>query len=462
MDFSQMLKQQASLTSNDSNENSFVQPKRPALRIGQNNSNVLVRILPLGDKYFATSFRVAFLKLNKKDGTVINQMVRFPVRDTVDLTSAEYDEQLAQRDPLFGAVKKALEIERENKGALDISTNPRFDFAVRERHMVAVVPVNMNTRAMTTTPEGNPDIRLLELSNPAYNGILNAIMTGGYTLPGGKPFPDELSFISAGETYPVAITLNDKSYNITVRPDILLPPMPNNYLQRTDDNQDYVFFDDPYRFSRSSFEELNGSEENSYYNYILNQVQDKLARYNKNNQIDVSGVDDVLGNAMGMPSQAPANPYVNQGSQNPYNNPSTNPYNQQSAGNTYPTPAQSASPQARQAVNNTNSMTTAPINNSVTPQPSPQVQPSTTTTTTTSAGNVGGSTPINGNDSFNPATGNFDNPTPNSTEAPTQAQPQAQNQPNNQAPADNYGMTASGDLSDDDINNLINQATEQL
>lgn len=456
MDFSQMLQQQANLTSSNDNEQSFVQTKKPSLVINKKNPEVIVRILPLGNNYFATSYRVIFLKLHKKDGSVIRQMVRFPVRNDMNVTDKQFDEDLMNRDPLFKAVKEAISIEQKEKGALDLNTNPSYGFNMRERHTIAVVPIDMRNRAMATGQDGRPDIRLLQLSNPAYNGILNQVMGGNYTLPNNQPFPNELSFISEGPTYPVQITLNDTNYNISVRPDIMLAPMNEDYLLRDSNDEDYAYFDDPYRFSKSSFEELGGTDENSYYNYILNQVQEKLDNYKNANNI-VTG-------SSASPYVAGSNPYSNQAPVNPYSA-SQQPSVQVSAGQTNPVQQQQPYGQSMTSGYNQNNYNqqSAPMGSTQTPQPSttqPPVQPQPSNST-----GYNYQAPTTGQDTFDPSTGDFNGGNVQSTtqttqypQSPVQPQQATNNQEMNgnmgsQAPASQAGMPNQTPSSVDSINN---------
>lgn len=454
MDFSKMLQQQANLTSSNDNEQSFVQPKKQSLVLNKKNPEVIVRILPLGDRYFATSYRVIFLKLHKKDGSVIRQMVRFPVRNDMNVTDKQFDEDLMAKDPLFKAVKEAISIEQKEKGALDLNTNPSYGFNLRERHTIAVVPVDMRTRAMATGQDGRPDIRLLQLSNPAYNGILNQVMGGNYTLPNNQPFPNELSFISEGPTYPVQITLNDTNYNISVRPDILLAPMNEDYLLRDSNNEDYAYFDDPYRFSKSSFEELGGTDENSYYNYILSQVQEKLDSYHNSNNIVTGG--------SASPYVAGSNPYNNQAPVNPYST-SQQPSVQVSGSQSAPVQQQPYGQSTSSGYNQNNyNQQSAPVGSTQTPQPSttqPPVQPQPSNST-----GYNYQAPITGQDTFDPSTGDFNSGNVQSTtqttsysQAPLQPQQPTNNQgmgstTDGQAPASQAGMPNQSSSSVDAIN----------
>jgi len=313
-DFSAFLQQEIKNT--DNNDGDGPTRKNEVIKLNATNQ-FFGRILPLGNRWFATEIKQVFVDITKKDKTTAQIALNFPTMDKennkIDLT----------QNRLYSLINDMLQFNKsQGRDVAPLQMAPQYPVSLRNRYVVLAVNVNnAQGHAMELDTMGYPVIRQMTLAKGTYNTILKRVQEK-YSAPAGGQF-DNLGFISPGVTYPVGISFDkpNSSYDVSVRADIQdLAGMPQDYLAREADDSDYVHADDPWNWNQP----ISGDFEERVYGELV-------ARYNRALQ------------SVGQTTMAPvqSNPFVAQ--QAPAQ---TNPYAGQAQPQAPVTPQAPAQPQA--------------------------------------------------------------------------------------------------------------------
>ena len=254
MDFAKMVVQQ--LKSTDTSDNSNSNNNRPERKheiIPLNGKHpAYVRVVPLGtDKWFAWGFQQIFVQLHKEDGTAYTMPIRFPENPDKD-------------DKLFKLIRNVIRFNNQYRhdnpefknDIIKISAG-RFGASLSKRYAIQAIKLDPKTNLMENV-NGYPTIREMDISTSAMHNLLDQVNSGIKLakVVDGKlahvDFPTPLGFIDAGEAYGVEMKLSSTgtSYDVKVRSDLdPLPALPEDYLERTSDNTDYVHMDDPKKYN---------------------------------------------------------------------------------------------------------------------------------------------------------------------------------------------------------------------
>lgn len=252
-DFSERLKEELSKAtkSNGSSNNNDNGPQRKSRPVYVNKKNPFFgRILPLGDKWFAVTTKRVQMTLPKKNG----EYTMSPILDmdnkedklaTLIKQVQHYNYQYRQ-DHDVPDQYDAIGLNKEPFGGGEPTTRvqTRSEFIG-----IQMVQGDNGQYVMEQGPNG-PIIRNFSASGTVYNDLLELMADKSYTV-NGQPFPDALGFVSARETFPVQAKIHGQNqWSVTPRPDIVLPAMTYNYLEKGVNGEDYKYFDDPYLFNQ--------------------------------------------------------------------------------------------------------------------------------------------------------------------------------------------------------------------
>lgn len=318
MDFSKKLQAELNKANNEGGSNNRDNgPQRKSRQVFVNGKNGLfARILPLGDKWFAVTTKRVQMTLPKTNG-------EYTMSPILDMDNK--DDKLAQ------LIKKVQHFNYEYRDSHDVDStydaiglnkkpygggepNTRVQTRVEFVGIQMVTDANGNV-TMEAGPNG-PIIRNFSASGAVYNSLLDIMADKTYKV-NGQPFADSLGFVSARDTFPVQAKLHGNQWSVNPRPDIIVPTMNYNYLEKDVSGEDYKYFDDLYRFNQPLM-----VANPDFYERVFGQVQDIVSKRMaelKNQDAGYAG-----------------NPYVQSA---PANNQETQP----SVGQPEPAPAQHAS-----------------------------------------------------------------------------------------------------------------------
>ena len=274
MDFSKKLQAELNKANNEGGSNNRDNgPQRKSKQVFVNGKNGLfARILPLGDKWFAVTTKRVQMTLPKTNG-------EYTMSPILDMDNK--DDKLAQ------LIKKVQHFNYEYRDSHDVDStydaiglnkkpygggepNTRVQTRVEFVGIQMVTDANGNV-AMEAGPNG-PIIRNFSASGAVYNSLLDIMADKTYKV-NGQPFADSLGFVSARDTFPVQAKLHGNQWSVNPRPDIIVPTMNYNYLEKDVSGEDYKYFDDPYRFNQPLM-----VANPDFYEHVLTQVQDIVAK----------------------------------------------------------------------------------------------------------------------------------------------------------------------------------------
>lgn len=274
MDFSKKLQAELNKANNEGGSNNRNNgPQRKSRQVFVNGKNGLfARILPLGDKWFAVTTKRVQMTLPKTNG-------EYTMSPILDMDNK--DDKLAQ------LIKKVQHFNYQYRDSHDVDStydaiglnkqpygggepNTRAQTRVEFIGIQMVTDANGNV-TMESGPNG-PIIRNFSASGAVYNSLLDIMADKTYKV-NGQPFADALGFVSARDTFPVQAKLHGNQWSVNPRPDIIVPTMSYNYLEKDVSGEDYKYFDDPYRFNQPLM-----VANPDFYERVLGQVQDIVSK----------------------------------------------------------------------------------------------------------------------------------------------------------------------------------------
>ena len=156
------------------------------------------------------------------------------------------------------------------------------------------IPSDANGNLMTNE-DGTYLINNYLVSGPIYRALVNLLGDNSYRIDNQ---PLKQGFLTQTKTYAVQIKYDGTHMNVMARPDIIYPSMDYNYLQRNQDNTDFVYFDDPKKYNvpivdydpdfHSYLEAMMSSSimnKSKPYNVILPAAQKYYVNNNSNNDV---------------------------------------------------------------------------------------------------------------------------------------------------------------------------------
>lgn len=266
MNFSKIMERE--LDGGSNNNNTDVTRKHDMVLLNSKH-DAFVRIIPLGDKFFAHDYRQIFVNYTTKEGKSKNVPLFFP---------GPNDEHFnGSNDELYTLLRKTIsynynyrsEHPEFKKDILKLQDS-NYNANMQTRHEVVTVKVDKNGQ-MEKDSNGYPVFRGMSLPNSAYLILLDKVMHGGFKY-NGKDFPTDLSFIDANVSYPVSFHFNGvgAGYDVQVRPDLPInEKLPDDYLEK--DGNNYVHMDNPELFTGYVKETSP-----AFYNNVLNQLKESL------------------------------------------------------------------------------------------------------------------------------------------------------------------------------------------
>lgn len=262
--------------SGNNNEENMLKRKAQQLVYLNRNTPFLGRILPLGDQWFASLSKRVQITLKKKSGSEYTINAVIDTDDQEDKLAVlikkaiHYNYQYRQDHPEVGDAYDAIALNKQSYGNMGPSTRiqNRAEFIG-----ISLVSDGDGNVSMESGPNG-PIIHNYSVSGSVYNSLLDLMADKTYRIE-GQPFQDSLGFVTARKTFPIQAKLESNKWVVTPREGIVIPAMTYNYLEKTPDGKNYIYFDDPYLFNRP-LKETNPS----FYDYVVEQtskiIKDRL------------------------------------------------------------------------------------------------------------------------------------------------------------------------------------------
>lgn len=117
--------------------------------------------------------------------------------------------------------------------------------SINTSYEIIGIPADANGNLMTNE-DGTYLINNYLISGPIYRALVNLLGDASYRID-GKPLTQ--GFLTQTKTYAVQIKYDGTHMNVMARTDNIYPSMDYNYLQRNQDNTDFVYFDDPKKYN---------------------------------------------------------------------------------------------------------------------------------------------------------------------------------------------------------------------
>lgn len=275
MDIKQMLKQQLKATDPDNrggNSNDFPTRKHKAFVVNGKNS-FLGRILPapVGDNgWFAKQVVQVWVTAKRADGSSYNYPVIVDPRDN-------NDEFVSTVKSIMAFNKRYSKEHEEYKDSdyIQISHSmyqgkPVGQTGFRTSYELIGIPSVPNQSGAYVDAHTSTDYmyKNLIIRETAYRAILEALADDSLRVS-GKPFADDLKFISTGVTIPIEIKRSGNSYVANAREGLVLPALSKQLNPFEKDSEGhFTKFDDPEYFNR-----LTKEVSPSFYETLTNQVK---------------------------------------------------------------------------------------------------------------------------------------------------------------------------------------------
>lgn len=267
-DFNAILNNQRNI-----GESSFTRPERkfPRLSTKQaSESGMMYRILPLGNRWFSTSYYQVFLEIPKTSGEgVIKLMLNFPDMSMFPVDGnplpdiwggASYN---PREDVLLQMVRKIIKYNHDmmedptiNSDVLRLSSS-RYPSRLNIVHEVIAIAEKYNptTRGLDyvgTNPidSTKPPYVNIQLNYSSWNSLLNEVMLKQQFLDNnGQPFETPMSFVRPDYNMPVMFTKAGNTYTVNPQAQMMVAQgLPDDYLAVDEDGL-LVNVDDPMRFN---------------------------------------------------------------------------------------------------------------------------------------------------------------------------------------------------------------------
>lgn len=279
MDIKQMLKQQLKATDPENrggNANDFPTRKNKAFVVNGKNS-FLGRILPtpLGNNgWFAKQVVQVWVTAKRADGSSYNYPVIVDPRDNDDEFVSTVKGIMA-----FNKRYSKTHEEYKNSDYIQISHSmyqgkPVGQTGFRTSYEIIGIPSVPDQSGAYVDAHTSTDYvyKNLIIRETAYHAILEALADDSLRV-NGKPFADDLKFISTGVTVPIEIKRSGNSYIANAREGLVLPALSEKLNPFEKDSEGrFTKFDDPEYFNR-----LTKEVSPSFYETLTNQVK-KIAR----------------------------------------------------------------------------------------------------------------------------------------------------------------------------------------
>lgn len=275
MDIKQMLKQQLKATdpnNRGNNSNDFPTRKNKAIVVNGKNP-FLGRILPapVGDNgWFAKQVVQVWVTAKRADGSSYNYPVIVNPRDNDD-------EFVSTIKSIISFNKQYSKEHEEYKDSDYIQVShsmyqgkPVGQTGFRTSYELIGIPSVPDQSGTYVDAHTSTDYmyKNLIIRETAYRAILEALADDSLRVS-GKPFADDLKFISTGVTVPVEIKRSGNSYAANVREGLVLPAMSEQLNPFEKDSEGhFTKFDDPEYFNR-----LTKEVSPSFYETLTNQVK---------------------------------------------------------------------------------------------------------------------------------------------------------------------------------------------
>lgn len=267
-DFNAILNNQRNI-----GDSSFTRPERkfPRLSTKQaSESGMMYRILPLGNRWFSTSYYQVFLEIPKTSGEgVIKLMLNFPDMSMFPVDGnplpdiwggASYN---PREDVLLQMVRKIIKYNHDmmedptiNSDVLRLSSS-RYPSRLNIVHEVIAIAEKYNptTRGLDyvgTNPidSTKPPYVNIQLNYSSWNSLLNEVMLKQQFLDNnGQPFETPMSFVRPDYNMPVMFTKAGNTYTVNPQAQMMVAQgLPDDYLAVDEDGL-LVNVDDPMRFN---------------------------------------------------------------------------------------------------------------------------------------------------------------------------------------------------------------------
>lgn len=303
MDIKQMLKQQLKATDPDNrggNTNDFPTRKNKAIVVNGKNP-FLGRILPapVGDNgWFAKQVVQVWVTAKRADGSSYNYPVIVNPRDN--------DDEFVSTVKSIISFNKKYSKEHEEYSDSDYiqishsmyQGKPVGQTGFRTSYEIIGIPSVPDQNGAYVDAHTSTDYmyKNLIIRETAYRAILEALADDSLRVS-GKPFADDLKFISTGVTVPVEIKRSGNNYAANVREGLVLPALSEQLNPFEKDSEGhFTKFDDPEYFNR-----LTKEVSPSFYETLTNQVKkiahDKMSIVssgaNLSNPYDAQGTSTV-------------------------------------------------------------------------------------------------------------------------------------------------------------------------
>lgn len=275
MDIKQMLKQQLKATDPENrggNTNNFPTRKNKAIVVNGKNP-FLGRILPapVGDNgWFAKQVVQVWVTAKRADGSSYNYPVIVNPRDN--------DDEFVSTVKSIISFNKQYSKEHEEYSDSDYiqishsmyQGKPVGQTGFRTSYEIIGIPSVPDQSGTYVDAHTSTDYmyKNLIIRETAYRAILEALADDSLRVS-GKPFADDLKFISTGVTVPVEIKRSGNNYAANVREGLVLPAMSEQLNPFEKDSEGhFTKFDDPEYFNR-----LTKEVSPSFYETLTNQVK---------------------------------------------------------------------------------------------------------------------------------------------------------------------------------------------
>lgn len=277
MDFQEQLKQQlAKFDSNSESTSNTDQPRHQPIRISKKRK-FFGRILPIAPSDINAPFAVPFERVWLPYKTQAGAVSQVPVI----INSDDPEDEIAKICNWL--VMQNNKYRKEHQGYTDDIINifdkkPVYGFHIERRAEILGVELDPQTGNMRTNANGVADVKNYLLPISAYTNILRLLVEPDMPYQiNGHPFATPQQFITPAETFPLGIQFDGSTdYPTTPRPDIVLPAITYNYVEKNADGS-YKYFDDPVKAN-----EVTRTASPDFYELVLAQLKDRVRQATTN------------------------------------------------------------------------------------------------------------------------------------------------------------------------------------